>query len=147
MTTPSIDDNIDDVLLDIADIVKDTNIDTKFYNIIIEVFNSISFKQITTENVSSYIIYLMKILDTYNNIKGKDKKVIVTLILKKIVQFTVVDPNEASILDTFIDNVLPPLIDTLILLDNKEIVIKTENYVKSSWHKFFLFLTCANYTS
>lgn len=142
MNIPS--STIDEILIDISDIVKDTNIDTKFYNIIIDLFNSISSKTITSDNVSSYVIYLMKLVDTYNEIKGDDKKTIVILILKKIIQLTIFDPNEALSLNMFVDNVLPNLIDTLILLDNKEIIIKSENYVKSIWHRLFLFFTCSN---
>ena len=59
---------MEDVLIDIADFINDDKISTDEQNAIRELYNSIYSKQIDSTNIVSYVILLMKIINTYKNI-------------------------------------------------------------------------------
>jgi hypothetical protein len=120
---------MDDILIDIADFVNDDKMSVDEQNAIRELYNSIYSKQIDSSNIVSYVVLLMKIINSHKNIENIDKKKFVIFVLNKFVEFNITDENEAYIVKTFINNILPNMIDTMISIDNKEIIIKTENYV------------------
>jgi|UniRef100_A0A6C0E1P2 hypothetical protein len=120
---------MDDILIDIADFVNDDKISVDEQNAIRELYNSIYSKQIDSSNIVSYVVLLMKIINSHKNIENIDKKKFVIFVLNKFVEFNITDENEAYIIKMFINNILPNMIDTMISIDNKEIIIKTENYV------------------
>jgi hypothetical protein len=120
---------MDDILIDIADFVNDDKISIDEQNAIRELYNSIYSKQIDSSNIVSYVVLLMKIINSHKNIENIDKKKFVIFVLNKFVEFNITDENEGYIIKTFINNILPNMIDTMISIDNKEIIIKTENYV------------------
>ena len=120
---------MEEILIDIVDFVNDDKISTEEQNAIRELYNSIYSKEIDTTNIVSCVVLLMKIINSHKNIDNIDKKKFVIFVLLKFVELNVTDENESFILKTFINNILPNMIDTLISIDNKEIIIKTENYV------------------
>ena len=120
---------MDDILIDIADFVNDDKISVDEQNAIRELYNSIYSKQIDSSNIVSYVVLLMKIINSHKNIENIDKKKFVIFVLNKFVEFNITDENEAYIIKMFINNILPNMIDTMISIDNKEIIIKTENYI------------------
>ena len=117
---------MDDILIDIADFVNDDKISVDEQNAIRELYNSIYSKQIDSSNIVSYVVLLMKIINSHKNIENIDKKKFVIFVLNKFVEFNITDENEAYIIKMFINNILPNMIDTMISIDNKEIIIKTE---------------------
>jgi hypothetical protein len=120
---------MDDILIDIADFVNDDKISVDEQNAIRELYNSIYSKQIDSSNIVSYVVLLMKIINSHKNIENIDKKKFVIFVLNKFVEFNITDENEGYIIKMFINNILPNMIDTMISIDNKEIIIKTENYI------------------
>lgn len=120
---------MDDILIDIADFVNDDKISVDEQNAIRELYNSIYSKQIDSSNIVSYVVLLMKIINSHKNIENIDKKKFVIFVLNKFVEFNIRDENEGYIIKMFINNILPNMIDTMISIDNKEIIIKTENYI------------------
>lgn len=120
---------MDEILIDIVDFVNDDKISTEEQNAIRELYNSIYSKEIDSTNIVSCVILLMKIINSHKNIDNVDKKKFVIFVLHKFVELNVTDTNESIILKMFINNILPNMIDTMISIDNKEIIIKTENYI------------------
>ena len=119
-------------------IYEDFNDDQKMA--IKELSDIIFSKNIDINNIINYIVLLMKVVDTYKDISNIEKKHVVLFVINKYIQTKEVDNIE--ILKSFIDNILPNVIDTLILVDNKEIVIKTDNYKKSFCSKIKDKLCC-----
>lgn len=126
---------MEDFLIDITEFIDDGNIDESCYDAIRTLYNSISGKEINSGNIMNYIIYLMKIIDTFNNVNNTDKKKLVLFVINKFIDINISEENEVAVLKGFVSNVLPHLIDTLVSLDNKEIIIKTENYIRTTWEK------------
>ena len=118
---------MEEIILDIAEFIDDNdgdgkNLDKEAIRIL---FNSISSKKINSENIISQSIYLMKIVDTFKNISGVDKKKLVILILNKVIDLNIVSNiEEKEMLHSFINNILPNVIDMMISIDKKEISIK-----------------------
>ncbi len=136
--------NNDDIILNIDDILNGSDLDNTYKDIVCDVLNDICNHTITTQNICSYVVYLMKIIDTYPELQNDDKKKIVIFILKKVIELNVFDNTELSLLNDVVDKTIPNLIDTFILIDNKEIVIKTRNYVKSLWDKILDGIVCGS---
>ena len=65
---------MDDILIDIADFVNDDKISVDEQNAIRELYNSIYSKQIDSSNIVSYVVLLMKIINSHKNIENLDKK-------------------------------------------------------------------------
>jgi hypothetical protein len=133
---------MDDVLIDIAEFINNDNITTDEQNAIRELYNSIYSKQIDATNIVSYVVLLMKIINTHKTVPNIDKKKLVIFVLLKFVELNITNEDEANILKMFINNILPNMIDTLISIDNKEIIIKAENYVKTFCQKIKTKLCC-----
>ena len=60
---------IDDILIDIADFINEKDITEDEKEAIKEMYNSIYSKNIGTTNIVFHIVLLMKIVDTYKEIK------------------------------------------------------------------------------
>lgn len=121
----------DDVLLDIIDFV-DSSITPEEYNAVRSMYNSIYDKNIDSTNIISYVILLMKIVSSFKNIENFDKKKLVIFVSQKFIQFNITDPDESVILISFVQNVLPNVIDTLCSIDSKKIMINAEKYIQTS---------------
>jgi len=121
----------DDVLLDIIDFV-DSSITPEEYNAVRSMYNSIYDKNIDSTNIISYVILLMKIVSSFKNIENFDKKKLVIFVSQKFIQFNITDPEESAILISFVQNILPNVVDTLCSIDSKKIIINTEKYIQTS---------------
>jgi len=131
-----------EILIDIIDFVNDDKMTADEQNAIRELYNSIYSKKIDSTNIVSYVVLLMKIINSHKNIANVDKKKFVIFVLQKFVEHNITNPDEAQILNNFINNILPNVIDTMISLDNKEIIIKSENYVSTFCQKIKNSLCC-----
>lgn len=80
----------------------------------------------------------MKIVDTFKNISGVDKKKLVILILNKVIDLNIVSNiEEKEMLHSFINNILPNVIDMMISIDKKEISIKLKEIKKCCFNFCF----------
>ena len=134
---------MEEILIEVAEFVngeKDLTDDEK--NAIKDLYNTISSKEINSANIVHYIVLLMKIVNMYKEIPNVNKKDLILLVLKKFIEINIEDPKEEEYLIYFVNNMVPPMIDTMISLDNKEIIIKTENYIKTFCHKLKSKLCC-----
>ena len=125
----------EDVLLDIIDFV-DTSINPEEYNAVRAMYNSIYDKNIDSTNIISHIILLMKIVSSFQSIENIDKKKLVIFVIQKFVHLNITN-DELLVLNSFAENILPNVIDTLCSIDSKKIVINAEQYVKSCCLPFF----------
>ena len=125
----------EDVLLDIIDFV-DTSINPEEYNAVRAMYNSIYDKNIDSTNIISHIILLMKIVSSFQSIENIDKKKLVIFVIQKFVNLNITN-DELLVLNSFVENILPNVIDTLCSIDSKKIVINAEQYVKSCCLPFF----------
>ena len=126
----------DDVLLDIIDFV-DPSITPDEYNAIRAMYNSIYDKNIDSTNIVSNIILLMKIASTFPNVANIDKKKLVLFVIQKFIQLNVLNQYDATILNSFIQNILPNVIDSLYSIDTKKIIIEGEQKIKNCCLPFF----------
>ena len=126
----------DDVLLDIIDFV-DASITPEEYNAVRAMYNSIYDKNIDSNNIISHVILLMKIASSFQNIDNIDKKKIVIFVVQKFVQLNITNKDELDVLNSFIENILPNVIDTLCSIDSKKIIINAEQYVQNCCFPFF----------
>ena len=133
---------MEDILIDITDFIDDESIKEEYYEIIKDCYNNIYSKPITPSNITIYIVYLMKFMETYSEVSNIDKKKFLIFILKKFVEFNISDKEEIKIFNSFIDNILPNMIDTMISVDNKEIIIKNKNYNNNLFKKIFKCFCC-----
>jgi hypothetical protein len=136
---------MEDFLIDITDFIDDGEIDENSHEAIRTLYNSICNKDINSSNIMNYVVYLMKIIDTFKNINNIDKKKLILFVLNKFIDINIADENEKNLLKAFIESILPHLIDTLVSLDNKEIVIKTKNYIMTFKEKLMnCFICCSD---
>lgn len=116
----------DQGLLDILQFV-DPTISENEYDGLKSLYNSIYDKNISSTNIISYVILLMKIISTFPEIENVNKKKLVIFSLKKFVELNVIDDEEKNMLTSLIDNVLPSIIDTICSIDSKKILINIES--------------------
>ncbi len=72
---------------------------------------------ITTVNITSVAVSLMKIVEKYPQLTGEDKKNMVIMVLKKFIEEFVHDEEEKVLLECIIETVLPSMVDMFISLD------------------------------
>ena len=126
-----------DVLLDIIDFV-DPTITKDEYDAVKIMYNSIYSNNINSANIASHVVILMKIASTLEKVKNTDKKKLVVFVIKKVVELNIKDENEIQILNLFIDNILPNVIDTMCSIDSKIIIInESEKIIKTCCLPFF----------
>ncbi len=121
-----------DILFDIIDFM-DPSITEDEYETVKIMYKSIRANDINSTNIISQIAVLMKIVATFDKIKNADKKKLVTFVIKKVVEVNIKDENEIQMLNLFIDNILPNVIDTMCSIDSGKIIInQTEKIMNSS---------------
>lgn len=87
--------------------------------------------QITSENIIIIALNLMQIVETYQELKGIEKKQLIINTLKKFVNDEIKDekPEYKKLLLTIIDTTLPAAIDAFISIDTKQLQIKMKAYL------------------
>lgn len=119
---------MEEVLIEIGEFLKDEKIEMTKDEVeaIQELYNTIYNKNITSKNILTYVILLMKLMDTYKTIENVNKKKLVIFVITKFIQYNVSDVNEAKLLNSFVEKLLPNLIDTICKIDKREILIKNK---------------------
>jgi hypothetical protein len=92
-------------------------------------------KKITTKDVMTLTINLMKFIEVYPDIHGKQKKVIIIRVLKRFVEDNMTGDSKDNVLN-FIKYFLPEVIDSLISVDKKEVIIKIKKGLKKCFPCF-----------
>lgn len=127
----------DDILLDIIDFV-DPSITKEEYDAVKIMYNSIYSNNINSTNIVSQVVILMKIASTLEKVKKTDKKKLVIFVIRKVVDLNITDKNELQILNLFIENILPNVIDTMCSIDSKNIIInESEKIINNCCLPFF----------
>lgn len=124
-----------DVLLDITDFV-DISITPEEYNAVIAMYNSIYDKNIDSNSIISHVILLMKIVSSFQQVEKIDKKKLVIFVVKKFINLNVTNEDELLFLNSFVENILPTVIDTLCSVDSKKIIINAEQYIETCCFPF-----------
>lgn len=78
---------------------------------------------IDTTTIVSITITLMQVIESYKKLTGNQKKSIVLHTLQKYVNDEVVNLNNKIKILSFINKLLPPIIDTFISIDKQDIQI------------------------
>lgn len=125
----------EEIVIDIADFVKGNELSPDEQEAIAELYNSIYDKKINSDNLLYYVMLLMKLVDVFENIENVDKKKLVIFVLDKYIDINISNNDEATFMKSFVDKFLGNLIDAFVSLDKKEIILKTENYLKTTWEK------------
>ena len=86
-------------------------------------------KEINTGNIMIIATNLMQVVEKYDELKGYEKKNLIIYVLKKFVKDALEDDVEDIVL-TFIDTMLPSVIDTIISIDKKDLAIKLKKSLK-----------------
>ena len=120
-----------DLLFDIIDFV-DPSITEDEYETIKIMYKSIYKNEINSTNIISQIAVLMKIVASFDKIKKTDKKKLVIFVIKKVVEVNIKDFNEIQMLNLFIDNILPNVIDTMCSIDSGKIIIYQSEQLMNS---------------
>ena len=84
---------------------------------------------ITTDSIVDITINLMQIVEKYPKIKGFQKKSLVLHVLKKFINEHLDGKNSELIL-SFVNIILPSIIDSIIAVDGKKIVIHARSLFK-----------------
>ena len=131
------------ILVDVIDFVEEKDsISEDLHNIIRILYNSVCCNKITVQNMVSYIIYLMQLADQFTDIQNTDKKKCVLFVLNKFIDINITYENEKQIMHTFVNEMVPELIDTLVSIDNSEIIINLKNKAESCLTKFKKKMCC-----
>lgn len=103
--------------------------DDKICNSVLKNFNR-KFKYILNQNtkikpkhILNFIVYLMQNIEQYN-IKGDKKKELVIKLINNIVNINKENIHNKDHIDAFVKHSVPTTIDTLIMLDRKDLAIK-----------------------
>lgn len=80
--------------------------------------------KISSANLVAVLLSLMQLVETYDDVKGLQKKAIILDTLNHIIEDQIDDSQEATNLKLLIQLTLPSVIDTFVSLDKKEISIK-----------------------
>ena len=125
------DETKNDILFDIIDFV-DPSITEDEYETVKIMYKSICANDINSTNIINQIAVLMKIVGSFEKIKNSDKKKLVIFVIKKVVEVNIKDANEIQILNLFIDNILPNVIDTMCSIDSGKIIIHQTEQIMNS---------------
>ena len=78
--------------------------------------------EINISNIIEIVPELMKVVESYKELRGPQKKQIIIDIILQVIDETM--PSDLDILKTFISLSLPIMMDTFINLDKSKMVIK-----------------------
>lgn len=101
---------------------QNTELINKLYSQFVNIMNGVS---ITSTNIMSISITLMKIVEKNKKISGQMKKELVIHLIRKFV-IDNTSPEDIDNILFVVNYILPNLIDTIISIDKKEIIIATK---------------------
>jgi hypothetical protein len=91
-------------------------------------------KTINTENIVKVLTELMKCVDNYPHLCGEAKKELVIRVIKRVVENNVIE--EDNLLAVFVDIFIPSIIDSLMLVEKRDIIIKSRKKQKFCFFPF-----------
>lgn len=120
---------MEEIIIDIDEFINGEEMTDDEKNAICDLYNSICSKQIDTDNIVTIVVYLLKIMNSHKNIANADKKKLVIFVLKRFAVYNIDEEYKEKVMVSFIENILPNVIDTLIALDKNEMFIKGKQCV------------------
>jgi 23S rRNA U2552 (ribose-2'-O)-methylase RlmE/FtsJ len=119
--------------------IDDTKIFDKLYDIIKKYLEG---ETLSNANMLSLVVVSMKYIETYKELSGSKKKAIVLYVIQKIAHdqyneyiknedLSHEEVNDLQTIISFAEVFLPSMIDTIISLDNKELMIKFKKNIQS----------------
>ena len=88
-------------------------------------------RAIDRESVVGIALALMQLVESYEDVKGKQKKELILHVMSLLVSDTVSDKQEAEIVKGVIRLTLPVVIDTIVSVDKKELRVKLRKGFRS----------------
>ena len=87
----------------------------------------------TPENIITIALDLMQVVETYQELKGVEKKQLIINTLKKFIddEMKGTDPEYNKLILLIVNTTLPIAIDAFISIDTKQIQIKITGYLKT----------------
>jgi hypothetical protein len=101
----------------------------EFINLYVELTRILGKQQLSTSNIMSVVVKLMKVIETFKGIKGSEKRDLIIEVMCRYVKNNYTE-NESIELTNLINIVLPSIIDTFISIDKKKIKIKINKFLK-----------------
>jgi len=82
--------------------------------------------KLTYANLTSVVVLLMQSVETYNDVRGIEKRNMIISVLKRFITDKMGNNQELREFKILIEATVPELVDTLIAIDKKELTIKTK---------------------
>jgi hypothetical protein len=101
----------------------------EFINLYIELTKIVGKNELSTDNIMSVVVKLMKVIETFKNIKGSKKRDVIIDVLGRFVENNC-NSFDRSELTPLINLTLPSIIDTFVSIDKKYIKIKVNKFLK-----------------
>ena len=119
--------------------IDDTKVFDKLYDIIKKCLEG---QHLSNANMLSLVLMSMKYIENYKQISGPKKKAVVLYVIQKIAHdqyneyikkenLSVEEISQLQTILSFVELFLPPMIDTIVSLDNKEIMIKLKKNIQT----------------
>lgn len=119
--------------------IDDTKVFDKLYDIIKKCLEG---QHLSNANMLSIVVLSMKYIEDYKELNGSKKKAIILYVIQKIAHdqyneyikkenLSVEEISQLQTILSFVELFLPPMIDTIVSLDNKEIMIKLKKNIQT----------------
>ena len=84
--------------------------------------------ELSPENITTYLVTLMQLVESITTLKGQDKKNLVIQTMEFLIIERIADDNVyRQQLSLLVKLTIPELIDTIVSIDRKELKIKIKN--------------------
>lgn len=100
----------------------------RLYNKLEEILGE---NKLSCDNLISVVVLLMQYVETYKELKGEEKRNIIIRVLKRFIADKIGNEEGAYDINLLIKTTLPDIIDSLVAVDKKQLVIKTQKNVKN----------------
>lgn len=119
---------------ELEEIKQLTNIDLNVIHDVIATFKSKNDSNINPANVINVTTELMKLVGNLKNVSGPNKKIVVT----KVIIFLIKENSDGSVdefMDAILENVVPVVIDKLVMVEGNKLVFNKK--IKSKFSSCF----------
>lgn len=90
----------------------------------LEIKKILNGEKMSASNVMFILVSLMQTVESFNNLKGVNKKHLILSVLNKYIEEEVEDEDEERTLKLLVSMTLPSAMDMLVSIDKKELKIK-----------------------
>jgi hypothetical protein len=111
-----------------------TDLASRFNTIYDKLKAIIHEKEVSASNIMSIVASAMRIVDSFGDLSGPQKKEIVIGLIKKIVDDLPLKVGDKDSIQAFIDFTLPTVIDNIISATKGKFFNMAKDKIKSSWN-------------